>query len=116
MLDYAQETPLDDVLSALERPTPRVGVALSLGGKAEVFDLVLDGVRVTLLPTGSSRPERSPKPREANIFLDLIEQVFNRFRPQVLLTYGGHPVCMEMMRRSARTRYRRCVPPPQFRL
>jgi glycosyltransferase involved in cell wall biosynthesis len=26
--------------------------------------------------------------------------VFERFRPQVLLTYGGHPVCLEMMRRA----------------
>jgi hypothetical protein len=47
VLDYAQETPLDDVLSALERPTPRIGAALSLGGEAEVFDLEADGVRVT---------------------------------------------------------------------
>jgi hypothetical protein len=47
VLDYAQETPLDDVLSALERPTPRVGAALALGGEAEVFDLEVDGVRVT---------------------------------------------------------------------
>jgi glycosyltransferase involved in cell wall biosynthesis len=100
VLDYAQETPLDDVLSALEQPAHRVGAALSLGGEAEVFDLELDGARVTLLPTHSSRPERSPNPREAAIFLDLVQQVFNRFRPQVLLTYGGHPVCMEMMRRA----------------
>jgi len=100
VLDYAHETPLDEVLSALERPTPRIGAALSLGGEAEVFDLELDGVRVTLLPTDSSRAERTPNPREATIFLDLLEQVFDRFRPQVLLTYGGHPVCLEMMRRA----------------
>ncbi len=81
-------------------PANRSGAALSLGGEAEVFDLELDGVRVTLLPTDSSRPERAPNPREANIFLDLIEQAFERFRPQVLLTYGGHPVCLEMMRRA----------------
>jgi hypothetical protein len=100
VLDNAEETPLDDVLTALEQPTNRVGAALSLGDEAEVFDLELDGARVTLLPTHSSRPERSPNPREAAIFLDLVQQVFHRFRPQVLLTYGGHPVCMEMMRRA----------------
>ena len=100
VLDYAQETPLDDVLTALEQPTPRVGAALSLGGEAEVSDLELDGVRVTLLPTHSSRPERSPNPPDAAIFLDLVQQAFNRFRPQVLLTYGGHPVCMDIMRRA----------------
>jgi glycosyltransferase involved in cell wall biosynthesis len=100
VLDYAEETPLEDVLSVLERPSPRVGAALSLGGDAEVFDLELDGVRVTLLPTASSRGERAPNPREAAIFLDLVDQVLERFQPQVLLTYGGHPVCMEMMRRA----------------
>jgi glycosyltransferase involved in cell wall biosynthesis len=100
VLDFAQETPLDDVLATLERPSPRVGAALSLGGEAEVFDLELDGVRVTLLPTASSRGELAPSPREAAIFLDLIEQVFERFKPQVLLTYGGHPVSLELMRRA----------------
>ena len=39
-------------------------MALSRGGQAEVFDLTLDGVRVTLLPTAHSRGERSPTPRE----------------------------------------------------
>jgi len=100
VLDYQQETALDDVLAALERPTSRVGAALSRGGAAEVFDLELDGVRVTLLPTSFSRAERAPSPREAGIFLDLAGQVLDRFRPQVLLTYGGHPVCLELMRRA----------------
>ena len=59
MLDYQNETPLEDVLAAIERPTPRVGAALSRGGEAEVFDLELEGVRVTLLPTAFSRAERA---------------------------------------------------------
>ncbi|MFI5456414.1 MAG: glycosyltransferase [Isosphaerales bacterium] len=100
VLDHQQETPLDDVLAALERPTSRVGAALSRGGAAEVFDLELDGVRVTLLPTAFSRAERAPSPREAGIFLDLADQVLDRFQPHVLLTYGGHPVCLELMRRA----------------
>ena len=57
-----------------------------------MFDLELDGVRVTLLPTASSRAEQAPSPREAAMFLDLAEQVLDRFRPEILLTYGGHPV------------------------
>ncbi|MFI5454315.1 MAG: glycosyltransferase [Isosphaerales bacterium] len=100
VLDYEQETPLEDVLAVLERPTSRVGAALSRGGEAEVFDLELDGVHVTLMPTAHSRPERAPSPREAAIFLDLAEQVLERFRPQVLLTYGGHPACLELMRKA----------------
>jgi glycosyltransferase involved in cell wall biosynthesis len=100
VLDYQNETPLEDVLAAIERPTPRVGAALSRGGEAEVFDLELEGVRVTLLPTAFSRAERAPGPREGAMFLDLADQVLDRFAPEVLLTYGGHPVCLELMRRA----------------
>ncbi len=100
VLDYQNETPLEDVLAAIERPTPRVGAALSRGGEAEVFDLELDGVRLTLLPTAFSRAERAPGPREGAMFLDLADQVLDRFAPEVLLTYGGHPVCLELMRRA----------------
>jgi glycosyltransferase involved in cell wall biosynthesis len=100
VLDYQNETPLEDVLAAIDRPTPRVGAALSLGGEAEVFDLGVEGVRVTLLPTAFSRAERAPGPREGAMFLDLTDQVLDRFEPEVLLTYGGHPVCLELMRRA----------------
>jgi len=100
VLDFQQETPLDDVLATIERPAARAGAGLSRGGTAEVIDLELDGVRVTLLPTTSSRAERAPSPREGAMFLDLIEQALERFRPRVLLTYGGHSVCLELMRRA----------------
>jgi len=100
VLDYQQETPLEDVLTALDLPAKHAGAALSRGGQAEVFDLELDGVRVTLLPTAHSRAERAPSQYEAALFLDLAGQVLNRFKPQVLLTYGGHPVSLELMRRA----------------
>jgi glycosyltransferase involved in cell wall biosynthesis len=100
VLDYQNETPLEDVLAAIDRPSQRVGAALSHGGEAEVFDLELDGVRVTLLPTAYSRAERAPNAREAGQFLDLGEQVLSRFRPDILLIYGGHPVCRDLMIRA----------------
>jgi hypothetical protein len=61
LLDYAQETPLDDVLFTLERPTSRVGAAFSLGGEAEVFDLELDGARVLSSRSPSSARRRAGK-------------------------------------------------------
>jgi glycosyltransferase involved in cell wall biosynthesis len=100
VLDYQNETPLEDVLTAVDRPIERARAALSRGGEAEVFDLELGGVRLTLLPTAYSRAERAPGQREAAIFLDLAEQALNRFRPEILLTYGGHPVCLELMQRA----------------
>jgi glycosyltransferase involved in cell wall biosynthesis len=100
VLDYQENTPLENVLAAIERPTARSDAALSLGGVAEVFDLLLDGVRVTLLPTAFSRAERAPSAREGAFFLDLADQVLERFKPEVLLTYGGHPAGLELMRRA----------------
>jgi hypothetical protein len=38
--------------------------------------------------------------RESARFLGLADQVLDRFRPHVLLTYGGHPACLELMRRA----------------
>jgi len=100
VLDYQRETPLDEVMTTLDLPTRRASAALSRGGCAEVIDLELGAVRVTLLPTTSSRAEKSPNPREGAMFLDLATQVFDRFRPDVLLTYGGHPASLELMRRA----------------
>ena len=100
VLDYQNETPLEHVLTAVDRPTERARAALSRGGEAEVFDLELGGVRLTLLPTAYSRADKAPGQREAAIFLDLAEQAINRFRPEILLAYGGHPVCLELMNRA----------------
>jgi glycosyltransferase involved in cell wall biosynthesis len=100
VLDYEQETSLDHVLATLELPFQRRGVVLGPQRTVEVVDTTVEGVRVTLMPTASSRPERSPDPREAGVFLELADLVLERFRPDVLLTYGGHPVDLELMRRA----------------
>ncbi len=97
VFDYQNETPLEDVLGAIERPAAPVGAALSLGGQAEVFDLEVDGVRVTLLPTSCSRADKAPSPREGAMYIDLATTVLDRFRPEILLTYGGHPVSRSLM-------------------
>jgi len=99
ILDPERETSLDQVLGTLELPARRFQAELRPGGSAEVIDLGVNGVRVTIMPTVSSRAVRSPDPRELAIFLDLAEQVFDRFRPDVLLTYTGHPAGLELMGR-----------------
>jgi glycosyltransferase involved in cell wall biosynthesis len=97
VFDYDRETPLETVLDALGVPAERCAAPLSRGGTTDVYDLTLSGVRVTLLPTSSSRIERSPNRQETETFLDLADQIFERFRPQVLLTYGGHPLVLALM-------------------
>ncbi len=70
------------------------------GGPVEVLDIQDGNLRGTVVPTASSRV---PDPDEARVFLDLAERVLDRLRPQVLLTYGGHPAVLELMA-SARRR------------
>jgi glycosyltransferase involved in cell wall biosynthesis len=102
LLDYERETPLEAVLDPLGVPYDRATAALAGGGTADVLDLTLNGVRITLFPTSSSRAERAPSLKEAQAFLDLADQVLGRFRPQVVLTYGGHPVSLALMARARR--------------
>ncbi len=100
ILDPERDTTLDEVLATLELPCQRFRAEMATGKPAEVVDLTVNGVRVTVMPTASSRAERSPDRREADVFLELAGQVFDRFRPDVLLTYGGHPASLELMRRA----------------
>ena len=51
-------------------------------------------------PQPSAGPSGHPAHAKAALFLDLADQVLDRFRPEILLTYGGHPVCRELMHRA----------------
>ena len=97
VLDYQQETPLEDVLTALELPAQRAGAALSRGGQAEVFDLNLDGVRADIIA-------HRPQPGRAGTQSIRGKQIPRRgragnapFPAPGLLTYGGHPVSLQLM-------------------
>ena len=111
VLDYEQETALEQVLVPMGTPVPPSAGLLRDGSSVRVFDLELDGVRLRLLPTASSRVERSPNAAEAAAYLDLAEQMLDRFAPQVLLTYGGQPVNRALMALA-----RRCGIPVVFHL
>lgn len=101
-LDFQEETPLEAVLDPLEVPYERVGARLDENRVVELIDLTLHGVRVSLLPTASSRAGRAPDHTEGGIFLALAEHALDRFQPDVLLTYGGHPANLALMARARR--------------
>jgi len=42
------------------------------------------------------------------MFLELVDHVFDRFKPDVLLTYGGHPASLELMRRARKVAGAEC--------
>ncbi|WP_337175133.1 glycosyltransferase [Paludisphaera sp.] len=102
VLDYEQETSLEAVLGTMGMPYRRARAMLDDGAEVGIIDLDLGGVRATVLPTASSRPGRAPDLAESNRLLGLVDDVLKRFRPQVLLTYGGHPASLELMRRAKR--------------
>jgi glycosyltransferase involved in cell wall biosynthesis len=100
VLDYDAETRAEDVLDLVGVPYDRAVALLASGTSTGVIDSTLNGVRVTVMPTSSSRGERAPDQTESRRFLDLADQVLVRFRPQVVLTYGGHPAGLELMARA----------------
>jgi hypothetical protein len=63
ILNPGQETSLDEVLATLELPARQIQAELGSSRAAEVVDLGMYGVRVTVMPTASSRAERSPDRR-----------------------------------------------------
>lgn len=100
VLDYERPTPIEAVLDALGTPYRLAEARRSDGFATPVFDLEPGGVRTTIVPTTSSRAEHAPDLDESRAWLDLAEQALDRFRPEVLLTYGGHPAGLELMRRA----------------
>ncbi len=96
LIDYDADIPYREVLEALGLPYDEVRVALG-GGEASLYDLRLNQVAVTVLPTRSIWAERAPDVEESSFFFELAVQPLERFRRGVALTYGGHPMNLELM-------------------
>ena len=100
VLDFERQTPLEEILGPLGVADQRANAIRTHGRSTSVFDFALDGVRVTLMPTASSHAHESPNRDEGEAWLDLGVQVLERFQPDVLLTYGGHPAGLALMRQA----------------
>ncbi len=112
ILDYHQETKVEEVLISLGMPMRWAQIDLRPGlvkgpthlanapKQANVFDLKLNGVRATLLPTKSSNAKKALDQEESIAYLDLVDHAFERFKPHVVLIYGGHQQNLVMMKRA----------------
>jgi glycosyltransferase involved in cell wall biosynthesis len=100
VLDYDRPTPLSAVLEPVGLADQRATAQLSNGRAIDVYDFTHQRVRATLVPTASSRANEAPAREEGAAWLDLGVQVLERFRPDVVLTYGGHPASLELMKRA----------------
>jgi glycosyltransferase involved in cell wall biosynthesis len=88
-LDFERAPPFAEVLRSRGLPyTVRHGRA---GGRPfSLFQLVQGGVPVSVFGPQDAHPARPPAPAEGRAFLTLLDGVLDRFRPDVVLTYGGH--------------------------
>jgi glycosyltransferase involved in cell wall biosynthesis len=78
-----------------------VGAAGVVAGRPAELRTVVNGVPITI----NRRPTRrwaDPDPVEVREFLTLVEAAFDRLRPDVLVTYGGDPLTLEMLARARR--------------
>ena len=99
-ISATRQPPPKGLLRAVQRPA-------NLGPGRPSFEFALRGVPVTMLAT--SAPPNTPAERfEADQFLFVLDHLLRSFAPDVVLSYGGHPVVHETMRR-ARVRGSRVV-------
>src|SRR5262245_28971542 len=108
---------LDEHLAALDVPLQRTPPSktfmrsvkkpanVAVGRPTVAF--TLKGVAVTMLLT-KAQTGSSAERFEVEQFLFLLDDLLHQFSPDVLVTYGGHPVVQESMRR-ARQRGVVCV-------
>ena len=84
--------PPKGLLRAVQRPA-------NLGPGRPSFEFTLRGVPVTMLAT-SAAPNTPAERFEADQFIFLVDHLLRSFAPDIVLSYGGHPVVHESMRRA----------------
>ncbi|SIO58948.1 Glycosyltransferase involved in cell wall bisynthesis [Singulisphaera sp. GP187] len=97
VLSYERETALAPMLKALEVPIRQFAVPMDNGVAVDACSFELGRVGVTLVRTASSRIERAPDRMESHAFLKHFERTLDEFKPQALLTYGGHSANLALM-------------------
>lgn len=97
LLSYEREMSVEEILKPLGVPIRK---AAPMAGMypADALEFDLGGVGVTLVPTASSQAERFVEPAEMNGFLARTASLIDEFRPQVMLTYGGHSASLALMK------------------
>lgn len=91
-------------ISPRKHPPPKAMLRVirrpaNLGPGRPTFEFVLRGVPVTMLAT--SAPRNTPAEYfEREQFIYHVDQQLHAFDPDVVLSYGGHPVIRELMRRA----------------
>jgi glycosyltransferase involved in cell wall biosynthesis len=95
---------VDHEIEATKHPPPKALLRVSkrpanLGPGRPTFEFTFRGVPVTMLAT--SAPPNTPMDRfESEQFLFHLDHTLRSFAPDIVLTYGGHAIVQEAMRRA----------------
>jgi glycosyltransferase involved in cell wall biosynthesis len=100
-LDFDEEVSLSQLFTSQQigfevRQTTAGAVPVS------VFHLRHGGVPVMIYDSPVARPFQTPTREEGICFLALYERVLKRFRPDIVLTYGGHWLAREIIAHTKR--------------
>lgn len=99
-LDFGDGRGVPDVLRDHRVPHHLERCAPPGGPRYELFHYILNGVPVTQYRPDGYDPKRPPSQAEGVAFLDVFARACDRFRPGVVLTYGGLPVAPHLIRRA----------------
>jgi glycosyltransferase involved in cell wall biosynthesis len=94
-LDMAQGGPVGELLQGQAGLRHRRGTAGDVAFTLHEYNGA--GVPVGMFAPDPQHPTRPPTPHETRVFLTLLAQTCARFRPDVLLTYGGDAVARGIM-------------------
>ncbi len=98
-LDAPPGTSLADVFRAFHIPIQYRPGAVA-GTPCTLYHGLLDGVAVHACVPADARSGQPPSRTAGEVFLHLFDLVRQRFRPDLLLTYGGHAFALPLFRRA----------------
>jgi glycosyltransferase involved in cell wall biosynthesis len=99
--DFEHGPPLEQLLRVHELPFER---KQATGGSTSfrLYHLLQNGVPVTVYDHPAADSRQPPTVGEGEPFLEVFEQILDRFRPDLVLTFGGHWLAQGVVARAKR--------------
>jgi len=94
--DLGKKASFENILRA-ENPAFQVRPGTVLNVPCTLYQCVLNKVRFHAFVPGASQPGQPPIREIGQAFLSLFDMVCKRFRPDILLTYGGHGLAFPLI-------------------
>jgi len=94
--DFEESEPLDQMLK-VHGLSPEIRRVNAGRAGCTLYHFVQGGVPVTIYSPSPTTPRRPPSAADGETFLGLFAQAVERFRPDLVFTYGGHWLARRLM-------------------